>query len=181
MTIYTHAVVGMGLAAILFPRPRPRPWLFWTLVVFLPIIPDFDALSWANYGTSWGHRGFTHSLSFALALGLIVAGVACRYLQVSFWILGGVFFVLTASHGFLDAFTRGGAGIPFFWPFLEQRFGGWGPVPVSDVGFELPNPLVSKAVRGELLWVWVPIMVLVGLAIVSRRIWVSGGDSSRTV
>ena len=70
--------------------------------------------------------------------------------------LTGVFFLATASHGVLDALTRGGEAIPFFWPVTEQRYGNWGPIPVSDSAFEIPDPRQSRALRSELFWVWLP-------------------------
>jgi hypothetical protein len=65
------------------------------------------------------------------------------------------------SHGLLDAFTRGGESIPFFWPATSQRYGNWGPIPVSDLAFEVPDPWRSRALRSELVWVWVPTAVFV--------------------
>jgi inner membrane protein len=169
MTIYTHAVVGLGLGAVFTARRMPP--LYWALACCLPIIPDLDAFSFAGYGSSiLGHRGFTHSLGFALGVGLAAALVTYRYFRMPFWALGALFFAITASHGVLDAFTRGGDGIPFFWPFSDHRFGGWGPVLVPDIGLEIPDPRTSRAVRGELLWVWLPTGVLVGLVTVYRRL-----------
>jgi inner membrane protein len=160
VTTYTHGFVGLGLGAIF--NGRRASWLFWMLAVLLPICPDFDVFSTAQYGSPWGHRGFTHSLAFALVLALICAAATRRWLHSSFWALTGFFFILTASHGVLDAFTNGGEGIPFFWPFSDRRFGPWGPIQVQDIGFELPDPRQSRSIRTELLWVWLPTTVLVG-------------------
>ena len=182
MTLYTHAIVGLGLGVVFTPRRMPP--LYWALAGFLPIAPDLDAFSSAGYGSSiLGHRGFTHALSFALGAGLAAALPTFRYFRVRFWALWGLFFVITASHGVLDAFTKGGAGIPFFWPFSDYRFGGWGPVRVPDIGFEIPDPRTSRSVRGELLWVWLPTAVLVGLVIIYRRFRrtrLAGGEALRT-
>jgi inner membrane protein len=166
-TIYTHALVGLGLGKVLTMR-RVSP-LFWILAGFLPIIPDFDSFSFSAYGSLWGHRGFTHSLCFALALALFSAGLTFRFLHMRFWLLFGLFFLITASHGLLDAFTNGGFGIPFFWPFWNHRFGPYGPIHVQDIGFEFPDPRVSRAVRTELLYVWLPTAVLVGVVWRYRR------------
>jgi inner membrane protein len=165
-TLYTHAVVGLGLGSV-FTSRRVHP-LFWILAGFLPIVPDFDAFSTSPYGSLWGHRGFTHSLCFALGLSLVAAALAFRFLQARFWPLFGLFFLITASHGILDAFTNGGFGIPFFWPFYNQRYGHWGPIQVADIGFEIPDPRVSRAIRTELVYVWLPLAVLVGLVWICR-------------
>src|SRR5437016_14256022 len=104
-TIYTHGIVGLGAAGVIFPRCWS--WLFWILSGFLPMIPDLDAFSPAAYGTPFGHRGFTHSFLFALAIGLLAAGLSFKYLRMRFWSLALFFFILTAlgtdsrrRHGF---------------------------------------------------------------------------------
>src|SRR5262249_9107464 len=137
----------------------------------LPIIPDLDSFSSAAYGSTLGHRGFTHSLLFALWLGLLAGSLTFRSLQGSFCVLSAIFFLAIALHGLLDAITRGGADIPFFWPFAEERFGNWGPIPVSDLGFSLPDPTRSRALRSEMLWIWLP--TAVWIAIIAPYRWKS--------
>ncbi|HBO42473.1 MAG TPA: hypothetical protein DD670_00745, partial [Planctomycetaceae bacterium] len=78
-TIYSHAVVGLGLARLY--TGRPMPWAYWGLAAVLPIIPDLDVLSTAAYGHIMGHRGMTHTLVFALLLGTIAAGATFRYFR----------------------------------------------------------------------------------------------------
>jgi hypothetical protein len=77
--------------------------------------------------------------------------------------------VIVASHGLLDAITRGGEGIPFFWP-LAGRYGNWGLIPLSDIAWELPDPRHSRAVRAELLWLWLPTAIAAGAVTVCRRL-----------
>jgi inner membrane protein len=166
-TIYSHAVVGMGLARLY--AVRPMPWAYWGLAAVLPVIPDLDVFSTAAYGSPLGHRGITHSLLFALLLSTVAAGVTFRYFRVRWWSLTALFFAIIASHGLLDALTKGGADIPFFWP-LGGRYGNWGPIPVSDIAFDLPDPRYSRAVRAELLWLWLPTTVVVGLTMLYRRL-----------
>jgi inner membrane protein len=175
-TVYTHGVVGLGLAR-LFAR-GPMPWAYWGLAAVLPVVPDLDAFSTVAYGTSAsGHRGFTHSLLFAAVVGAAVAGATCRYFRMSWWRLAGLFFIIIASHGLLDALTRGGADIPFFWP-LPGRWGNWGPMPASHIGFELPNPFTQRAMRSEMFWVWLPLGVLVGAVTVLRWLIDRGKNTS---
>jgi inner membrane protein len=166
-TLYTHAFVGIGLGAL--SSRRHRPWGFWILAAVLPSIPDLDVFSPYRYGTILGHRGFTHSLSFALAAALIAAALTFRRFRMNFWALLAIFFLITASHGFLDACTNGGEKIPFFWPLSQARFGRWGPIQVCDIGFEFPDPGTSRAIRTELLWVWLPMLVVLGIAGLFRR------------
>jgi inner membrane protein len=166
-TIYTHALVGLGLGKMFINRRAPP--LFWVLAGFLPIVPDFDAFSSSAYGSIWGHRGFTHTLCFALAVALVVSGLAFRFVGMKFWPLLGLLFLITASHGILDALTNGGFGIPFFWPFSDHRYGPYGPIHVQDIGFEIPDPRVSRAIRTELLYVWLPMLFFAGIMVACRR------------
>lgn len=160
-TIYTHAIVGLGLGKAL--TKGRKPVLFWALAAFLPVLPDFDAFLPGYYGSILGHRGFTHSLPFALWVGFLTASLTYRYFRMNIWGLTGLFTLMTASHGILDAFTHAGFGIPFFWPIAESRYGPWGPIHVADIAFDLPNPWTSRALPDELLWVWLPTAVVVSL------------------
>lgn len=166
-TIYTHAVAGIGIAQLY--RPRRHAWLYWLLAGLLPLIPDFDVFSTAPYGSSLGHRGFTHSILFALWIGFFAASLTFRILRANFWLLGCIFFAAVASHGLLDAMTRGGADIPFFWPATDGRFGNWGPLPLSDLAFALPDPRRSRALRTEMLAIWLPTAVwIIGVQLIRR-------------
>lgn len=168
-TVYTHAVVGLGLGKLF--TGRRMPWWFWALAGILPVVPDFDAFwSWAPYGSWYGHRGFTHSLLFALAIGATTAALTFRRLRVSFLDLTGFLFVATASHGVLDALTNGGYGVAFFWPFDASRYGPWGPIQVSDIAFEIPDWRTSRTVRTELAYVWLPTGMLVAGVGLYRRL-----------
>ena len=94
------------------------PWLYFGLAALLAVLPDLDAFSSAAYGAILGHRGWTHSLVFALWLAFLTASLTFRLVRGNLWTLTGVYFLAAASHGILDAFTRGGAAIPFFWPVV---------------------------------------------------------------
>jgi inner membrane protein len=171
-TILTHAVVGLGLARLFAQRPMHRR--FWDLAVLLPMLPDLDVITFnlgIPYESPWGHRGFTHSLLFALITGIIVSSLTWRIFRVPWWDLTGFFFLLVASHGILDAFTNGGEGIEFFWPFSTERFFfPWHPIHVSPIGraFFLQGrgwPVLWS----EFLWVWIPTGVIVGCVELWRR------------
>jgi inner membrane protein len=144
------------------------PWAYWGLAALLPIVPDLDVFSTFAYGSALGRRGFTHSLLFALLLSSVAAAAAFRYFRVSFWSLSILFFAIMASHDLLDAMTEGGESIPFFWP-LDGRYCNWGPLPVSDIAFDLPDPRYSRAVRSELFWMWLPTIFVVGLTMLYRH------------
>ena len=116
------------------------PWHFWALSITCSILPDADVIGFAlgvPYNSLWGHRGLSHSLCFAFVLSLCVVSLAFRqYVAFSWpwWSHVLYFFVVTASHGVLDAMTDGGRGIAFFAPFDTTRyFFPWRPVRVSPI------------------------------------------------
>jgi len=90
----------------------------------LALLPDADvllvALGACDAGAC-GHRGASHSLPVAVAIGLFgcLAGrrlgwPALRtFLATSFAV---------ASHAVLDVLGAGGRGLPLLWPFSDARF-----------------------------------------------------------
>jgi inner membrane protein len=139
VSVFSHTVVALAVGKLsIVPSMSPK---FWWLSVFCSILPDADVVSFAfsiDYGDLLGHRGLTHSLSFALALGFLVVGLWFRDVQTwtpMWWMLIAHFFLVTASHGMLDAMTDGGLGVAFFAPFDNTRyFFPWRPVMVSPIG-----------------------------------------------
>ncbi len=132
------------------------------------------------YGDLWGHRGMTHSLLFAA---VVAAGVAAMFRYEnngrsrSYWKTALLLFVITASHGALDAMTNGGLGIAFFSPFNPRRyFFPWRPIPVSPIGVG-----IFFSARGmhilwsEVLLIWCPVLAF---AVV---IWASRARQERQV
>jgi membrane-bound metal-dependent hydrolase YbcI (DUF457 family) len=95
--------------------------------------------------------------------------VSFQQFRMGWWRLAALLFTISASHVLLDAMNNSGNGVPLFWP-LGGRYGNWGPIPVSDIAFELPDPRQSAALRAELLWVWLPTAFVVGMAMVYRRL-----------
>ena len=168
-TIYTHAVAGLAIAAL--ATPRRMAWPYWVLAAALPVLPDLDCFSLSPSTSVWGHRGFTHSLAFALAAGLLAAALAGWYLRTSFWRLAVIFFLITASHALLDMLTRAGSGVALWWPFSDERIGSesWGFIPLADFAMTWPDPRHSRALQAELLYVWLPLTIAVAVAAIVRR------------
>ena len=166
-TIFTHAVVGLGMARV--GAARPMPWGYWGMAAILPVLPDIDIYSTAAYGDALGHRGITHSLAFAAVVGMLAAAATFRLFRAKWWRLALLFFAIIASHGLLDAFTKGGWEIPFFWP-LGGQYGDWGPIPASDLRVDLSDLGQSESLRAEFLWVWIPTGLVVGLVTLCRRL-----------
>jgi inner membrane protein len=88
------------------------------------VLPDLDVLGFRAgipYQHLFGHRGFMHSLCFALLVAAIGTPLA-RSLGSSPGLTFAVLFVSIASHGVLDALTTGGLGVAFFSPFSNRRY-----------------------------------------------------------
>ena len=113
------------------------------------------------YGSMFGHRGITRSLPFALCWAFLV--VWCEFKHVvrcsrAWWGLVAFFFVITASHGLLDALTNGGRGVAFFAPFSAQRyFFPWHGIEVSPISVkQFLTEWGGAVLRSEAKYIWLP-------------------------
>src|SRR5437773_3997972 len=159
----SHAFAAVALTKTL--SYRKRDWRFWTLAVASSILPDADIVGFAfgiEYGDLLGHRGLSHSLLFAALWSLLV--VSCEYRRLMkfsrhWWSLVSQFFLVTVSHGLLDAMTNGGLGVAFFSPFDTARyFFPWRPVHVSPVGVgQFFSGQGAAIMASEMQYVWLPI------------------------
>ncbi|MEP6473063.1 MAG: metal-dependent hydrolase, partial [Gemmatimonadota bacterium] len=125
------------------------------------------------YGSLFGHRGFTHSLVFAVLLATVsVVAVGRRGIGGTSapW-LWAYLFVATASHGLLDAMTDGGMGVAFFAPFSTERyFLPWRPIAVSPIGIQrFFSARGVMILASEAVWVWLPAGVIAWVGTVVRR------------
>jgi inner membrane protein len=138
-TIITHSIFAALLGR--FYRPDFISIPIWIVGALSASLPDMDVLGFRfgiAYGSPYGHRGFTHSIFFAL----LWAGLCTLFMNK--WIAGKnklisfVFlFLCTVSHGLLDSITSGGKGVAFFFPFDNTRyFMPWRPVKVSGFGID---------------------------------------------
>src|SRR5215475_4502264 len=138
---FTHAFSGAAVSALAPRRFRGARLAF--LLAAIAALPDLDVLAFRlgiPYGHPFGHRGFSHSLTCALFVALLLSACLCR--GSSLWSRSGVglllvIFAAGASHGFLDAFTDAGLGVGFFVPFSSQRFFfPWRPVLTSPLSIQ---------------------------------------------
>lgn len=161
-TVLTHPAlplaIGLGLGRdIIAPR-------LLVAGVAASILPDLDVLAFPlgiPYGSEFGHRGFSHSLFFAVLIALL--GASCHRLLATKFSMAFLFLLAaTASHGMLDAFTNGGPGIAFLWPFSGERyFAPYQVIEVSPIGISRFVSSRGASVLGsELVWVWAPCIVL---------------------
>lgn len=163
-SVFGHALVAGAIGYT--GAPDKTSGKFWCLAITSSILPDADVLAFffgIPYDHPLGHRGFSHSLVFAVLWGLLLTTVAYpRSLQrAQKWRLFCVFSLITASHGFLDALTDGGLGVAFFSPFDHARyFLPWRPILVSPIGVSAFFSEWGRAVLfSELVYLGVPCLL----------------------
>ena len=170
-TIITHPLVPIA-AAYLIGRDKIPPRLLITASI-ASIIPDLDVIAFRfgiPYGDPFGHRGFSHSLSFAALVGLI--GLCFKnYFKGSIGIIFIMLFIGSASHGILDALTDGGQGVAFFWPFTNERyFFPVRPVEVSQIGLRnFLTPRGMTVLWSEFILIWIPAFLVLAAITITRK------------
>ena len=175
-SVISHAVVAVA-AGITF-APRDVPHHFWSLSIVCSMIPDADIIAFSfgiPYHHFLGHRGFFHSPFFGLLMSIFLVFVLFRNIEIfsKQWFFYFIFFfLLSASHGILDAFTNGGLGIALLSPFDHMRyFFPWTPIIVSPIGMKAFFSKWGLAViKSEILWVWLPSFLIVVLSTVIRAV-----------
>ena len=163
---FTHAFIAIPLGKAFCGKELPPR--FWLLAVLCSILPDADVYSFyfrTGYGGLFWHRGFTHSLLFAFLLSSAVVWLGFqedRPLIPRRWKLWLFFFLLTASHGALDALTGRAYGVAFFSPFDTTRYSfPWAPIRISPIGLKsFFSPRGKEVILSEIVWVWIPSLLL---------------------
>jgi inner membrane protein len=171
-SIVSHPAVPLAIAVAL-GSSQVSPRLALTACV-ASALPDIDVLGFAAgvpYGHVLGHRGFTHSVLFALLLA-VAAAVLAKPLRAAPAVTAAIVFVAAVSHGLLDACTTGGLGVAFFAPFSNHRyFLPWPVIQVSPIGVA---PFFSErgvsVLASELRWIWLPSTLAAGLGFVIRKV-----------
>lgn len=134
-----HIVVGMA-ASRLNRRGQVTHWTaFGAAVVWstLSLLPDADVVGsrlGVHYEDTWGHRGATHSIAFALGVACAVY-LFCRVVRFPALRTALIALAVAVSHPLLDTLTDGGLGSALLWPFSSERFfAPWTPFPVAPIG-----------------------------------------------
>lgn len=165
-TFIGHAVTGLALSATI--SQKLQFLRIGILSIVCSVAPDIDAIGF-KFGIPYqhwlGHRGFSHSIVFAAALGLIASLFVHENSTKRRWLLFGVLFASGLVHDVLDAMTNGGLGVAFFSPFNDSRyFLPWRPIEVSPLS--LRRFLTSRGISvmmSEFVWVMVPSLCFVVL------------------
>ncbi|MGK5023349.1 metal-dependent hydrolase [Janthinobacterium sp. RB2R34] len=170
-SIISHAVVPLAAGLALGSKTIPPQLLLLGMAVAM--LPDADVLGFhlgVPYAHYLGHRGITHSLLFALLLG-VLAWTFARQLRASRQ--HAFFFILfaTASHPLLDMLTNGGLGVALFWPISDERL--FFPLRVIEVSpLSIRRFFSGAGVRvllSEIQWIWIPSAILAAVIVCWRR------------
>lgn len=122
-----HGLIGASAVAALLPFSRSRIAKPLLIGAFLGISPDFDyALNWLRISGGGWHHGFTHSIPFALFIGLLTIVVLREWKVRSFIVFSAAF----GSHTLLDYLITESRGVALWWPFTDHRY-----------KLRLPNPI----------------------------------------
>ena len=174
-TVITHALVGAAVTTL--RQHSISPVKFLVVAAFLAVLPDIDVLGFRygiSYSDMYGHRGLTHSLPFAMIVGVLVSlGVfpEVRRFSKRFWYLALLLFIATATHGCLDAFTNAGLGVGFFIPFDNTRFfAPWRPLTASPLSISrFFSGSGTSILLNEMRWVGVPLVIFAIVVLLLRR------------
>lgn len=162
-TIFTHALIPLAMRLVAKSKTISTPLMLAGVVA--TILPDADVIAFylgIAYSDVLGHRGFTHSIGFAVIVGVIGAIFAAQLKAragTAFWVLS----LSTLSHAVLDAFTNGGLGVAILWPLSSDRyFMPWQPIEVSPIG--ISGFLTQRGLDvlfSELIWIVLPLAALI--------------------
>ncbi len=171
-TVFAHALVpvavGLGLGRARIP---PRLLLAGALAAMLP---DADVIAFKfgiAYADALGHRGASHSLVFALALGALSARLRrpLRATAMTAFLFVGL---STLSHPLLDMLTNGGLGVALLWPWSEQRFfAPWQVIEVSPFAHRFFSARGVEVLWSEARWIGVPALLLMATLAAPRFLW----------
>jgi len=155
---FSHIAIPIALK--IASRKNSIPWKLLFLGMFLSVAPDFDSLAFKfgiPYESQWGHRGFTHSIVFALVVALL-----CSRFSKAFLVRSKTVFLFSflsmLSHTFLDAMTNGGLGVAAFWPFNSERyFLPWRVIEVSPISISrFFTERGLSVLSSEFFYIWLP-------------------------
>lgn len=161
-SLFTHPAVPLAIALVA-PRGAVGSRLLWAGVLAC-LLPDADVIGFhfgIAYGSEYGHRGFTHSLLFAVIVAFIAAACA-KPLRTNAWTAFLFVALSCASHPLLDMLTHGAKGVALFWPFDTARVSSpFAPIPAAPMS--APRFFTFhgwQVFRSELMWLWLPLFVL---------------------
>ena len=168
-SLFGHSVVGFTISNVI--KTKKAKWLV-VFAIFSAILPDLDVVSFGfgiPYEHPFGHRGFSHSILFALLWAVLVLFIVGKRNKL-LWFF--VIFLSTLSHGILDAMTTGGMGVGFFIPFNNDRF--FFPIRkimVSPIGIEdFFSNWGVRVLLSELKYIVIPCIILLSMRLLILKL-----------
>lgn len=168
-SLFGHGLVAYTVSKVVDSKSNK---LLIFLAIGSAILPDLDVLAFKfgiPYSHPLGHRGFTHSILFAVLWSVLLAFVFGKNRKLIFTI---VLFIATLSHGLLDAMTSGGKGVGFFIPVDNSRFFfPFRPIKVSPIGVkEFFSEWGINVILSELKYIGIPCLVVLTILVFSKKI-----------
>jgi len=168
-SIFGHGLVAFTTSKVIDSKANK---LLLFLAIGSTILPDLDVLAFKigiDYMHPLGHRGFTHSIFFALLWSVVLSFSFGKNRKLIYFI---VLFLSTLSHGILDAMTTGGRGVGFFIPFENSRhFLPWRIIQVSPLGIqEFFSEWGIRVILSELKYIAIPcFIILITLYFIKKK------------
>lgn len=168
-SIFSHAIIATTITKGVFDESDKKLLI---LAIISSIIPDLDVIGF-YYGIAYeaplGHRGFTHSILFAILWSLGWIAFLNNENKIKWFI---VVFLSTMSHGVIDAFTNGGRGVGFFIPFSNERhFFNYRPITVSPIHWEdFFGEWGMAVISSELKYIVLPCFIIFGTSILIKKL-----------
>jgi len=158
-SIFGHSLVAYATSKVIDSKSNR---LLLILAIGSAILPDFDVIAFKfgiDYLHPLGHRGFTHSILFAVLWSILLSFLFGKNRKIIFAI---VLFLSTVSHGLLDAMTSGGEGVGFFIPFDNARyFFPFRGIKVSPIGIEkFFSEWGINVILSELKYIGIPCFII---------------------
>ena len=165
-------MVGGAVGSLGAAGPRRRNMVL--LCAAVAAAPDLDVLGFflgVPYAHPLGHRGLTHSVPFALAVGLTTGLWFRRRAYARPGWCGILVGLACISHGVLDGLTDAGLGVGFAVPFSDTRwFWPWRPIMTSALD---PRAVFSsrgmQILLNEALWIALPTLLLLMVRTALRK------------
>ena len=169
-----HVAVGLLVGRAYEARSTKERIITMSLFGGLGLSPDADALlvaAGSEYAGDFGHRGFSHSLLFVVATTAVVFAIAKRWGSRP-WYTALLALLAVGSHSLMDSMTYRTRGIPFFWPFTEERFTlPWRMIPPAPFGGEVLSRRGLDVMLIELIYFLPLTVVALGPAPATLRRW----------
>ncbi|MFK7832856.1 MAG: metal-dependent hydrolase [Winogradskyella sp.] len=168
-SIFGHGLVAYTVSKVIDAK-ESKLLLF--LAIGSAMLPDLDVLAFKlgiSYGHPLGHRGFTHSIIFALFWSLLLSYLFGKKRKIVFSI---VLFLSTQSHGILDAMTTGGKGVGFLIPVDNSRyFFPFRPIKVSPIGVkEFFSEWGIHVILSEIKYIGIPCLLILTTVFIIKKI-----------